>query len=166
MTELLNASKPKVRGLIRGALAAAATPLTTDGTGLDEAAFGPLADFFATAGLDGVLVAGTTGEAVLLNPRERKRATELFLEASAGRLGVIAHCGAQPTADTAALAEHAARAGADGVAVIGPPYFMLDASSLLAHFGAAARACAPTPFYVYELKAASGYAVPLDVLHG
>ena len=49
--------------------------------------------------------------------------------------------------------------------MIGPPYFRLDESELLAHFEAAARACAPVPFYVYELKAASGYAVPVDVLH-
>ena len=77
----------------------------------------------------------------------------------------MAHCGAQSTVDTVRLAEHAGRAGADGVAVIGPPYFRLDESELLAHFEAAARACAPVPFYVYELKAASGYAVPVEVLH-
>jgi dihydrodipicolinate synthase/N-acetylneuraminate lyase len=151
--------------MIRGTLAAAATPLTSDGAALDEGAFQPLADFLVNGGLDGVLVAGTTGESVLLTVSERKRVTELFLEASGTRLGVIAHCGAQSTADTTALAEHAAQAGAGGVAVIGPPYFRLDEFELLAHFEAAARACAPLPFYVYELKAASGYAVPVDVLH-
>jgi dihydrodipicolinate synthase/N-acetylneuraminate lyase len=50
------------------------------------------------------------------------------------------------------------------VAVIGPPYFPLDEDALLAHFAAAARACAPLPFYVYEFARASGYAVPLEVL--
>ena len=64
-----------------------------------------------------------------------------------------------------ALAAHAAEAGADAVAVIGPPYFQLDERALLEHFTAAAAACAPTPFYVYEFERASGYAVPLDVLH-
>jgi dihydrodipicolinate synthase/N-acetylneuraminate lyase len=151
--------------VIRGTLAAAATPLATDGAGLDEAGFARLTDFLATAGLDGVLVAGTTGEGILLTPDERKRATELFLEASAKRLGVIANCGAQSTAHTVMLAEHAAQAGADGIAVIAPPYFLLDEHALLAHFEAAAAACAPVPFYVYELKAASGYAVPVGVLH-
>ena len=87
--------------------------------------------------------------------------TELFL---AGGLNVIAHCGAQSTAGTVELAEHAATAGADGVAVIAPPYFPLDADALLAHFAAAAAACSPTPFYVYEFARASGYAVPLEVL--
>jgi 4-hydroxy-tetrahydrodipicolinate synthase len=77
---------------------------------------------------------------------------------------VIVHCGAQTTAETAALSEHAAASGAAGVAVIGPPYFALDEPALLAHFTAAARACAPVPFYVYEFKARSGYAVPVAVI--
>jgi dihydrodipicolinate synthase/N-acetylneuraminate lyase len=77
---------------------------------------------------------------------------------------VIAHCGAQTTADTVALAAHGAESGAAGVAVIGPPYFPLDEPALLAHFEAAARACAPVPFYVYEFERASGYAVPVTVV--
>ena len=48
--------------------------------------------------------------------------------------------------------------------MIAPPYFPLDDDALLAHFAAAAAACAPTPFYVYEFARASGYAVPLEVL--
>jgi dihydrodipicolinate synthase/N-acetylneuraminate lyase len=40
----------------------------------------------------------------------------------------------------------------------------LDDPALLAHLAAAARACAPTPFYVYEFAARSGYAVPVSVL--
>ena len=107
---------------------------------------------------------GTTGEGLLFDPTERRRALELFVEASAGRLQVAAHCGAQTTADTLALVEHAAAAGVDAIAVIGPPYFQLDERALLDHFAAAAAACAPTAFYVYEFERASGYAVPIDVL--
>ena len=81
-----------------------------------------------------------------------------------GRLQVAAHCGAQTTADTVELATHAAEAGADAVAVIGPPYFQLDERSLLEHFQVAAAACEPLPFYVYEFERASGYAVPISVL--
>jgi len=62
------------------------------------------------------------------------------------------------------LCAHASAAGADGVAVIGPPYFAFDERELLAHFLAAADACAPTPFYVYEFAARSGYAVPIAVI--
>jgi dihydrodipicolinate synthase/N-acetylneuraminate lyase len=149
--------------MLRGALAAAVTPLAGDR--LDEDAFAPYVEFLAAGGLDGLLALGTTGEGLLFRPDERRRALELFLAAAGGRLQVAAHCGAQATADTVALAAHAAEAGADAVAVIGPPYFQLDERALLEHFVAAADACAPLPFYVYEFERASGYAVPLDVLH-
>ncbi len=145
----------------RRALAAAATPLRDGGSALDEDAFAPLIEFLAAGGLDGVLTLGTTGEGLLLSVEERRRAVELFL---GGALEVIVHAGAQTTADTVVLAAHAADAGAAGVAVIGPPYFQLDESALLAHFVAAAHACAPLPFYVYEFERASGYAVSLEVL--
>jgi dihydrodipicolinate synthase/N-acetylneuraminate lyase len=48
--------------------------------------------------------------------------------------------------------------------VIGPPYYPFDAAELLAHFAAAAAACEPTPFYVYEFERISGYAVPIEVV--
>ncbi len=149
---------------ISGTLAAAATPLADGGAGLDEDGFEPLAAFLAGAGLDGLLALGTTGEGILLSVPERMRVTELFVAAAAGRLQVAAHCGAQTTADTVALAEHAAGAGVAAVAVIAPPYFPLDDRALLAHFKAAAGACAPVPFYVYEFERTSGYAVPPHVI--
>jgi dihydrodipicolinate synthase/N-acetylneuraminate lyase len=148
--------------MLRGALAAAVTPLR-DGA-FDAPAVGPYVDFLAGHGLDGVLVLGTTGEGVLCSPEERREIAAAFVEAASGRLQVAVHCGAQTTRDTALLAEHAAAAGADAVAVIAPPYFALDEGELLAHFEAAARACAPLPFYLYEFEARSGYPIPLPVI--
>jgi dihydrodipicolinate synthase/N-acetylneuraminate lyase len=147
-----------VSGRLHGTIAAAATPLADGGARLDEAAFAPYADFLVGAGLDGVLAFGTNGEAVLLSVDERRRGLELWLAAVAGRALVAAHCGAQTTADTVTLAAHAAESGADAVAVIGPPYFKLDPAAQRAHLLAAAAACAPLPFYVYEFAATAGYA--------
>jgi dihydrodipicolinate synthase/N-acetylneuraminate lyase len=142
-------------------IAAALTPLRDDGRALDDGAFEPYLEYLKDAGIQGVLLLGTTGEGVLLSLAERKRAIS---NATRGPVPVLAHCGAQSTADTVALAAHAAEAAAEGVAVIAPPYFKLDADALLAHFVEAARACAPLPFYVYELEAASGYAIPVSVV--
>jgi dihydrodipicolinate synthase/N-acetylneuraminate lyase len=150
--------------VIRGTLAASATPLADGGASLDEDGFAPLVDFFVRSGLDGLLALGTMGEGILLSVAERRRVAELFLDEAAGRLQVAVHCGAQTTADTVVLAEHAAASGADAVAVIAPPYFPLDDTAILKHFSAAARACAPTPFYVYEFERTSGYAVPPHVV--
>ena len=149
--------------MLHGALAAALTPLRGDDT-LDEEAFAPYADFLAAGGLDGLLAHGTTGESLLFSVPERRRVAELFVEAARGKLQVAVNAGAQSTADTVALAAHAAAAGADAVAVIAPPYFPLDDESVLAHLAAAARACAPTPFYVYEFERTAGYAVSRAVL--
>jgi dihydrodipicolinate synthase/N-acetylneuraminate lyase len=150
--------------MLRGALAAALTPLTAAGEALDEPTVAPYVDFLVAGGVDGLLALGTTGEGFLLPIDQRRRAAQLFVEASAGRLQVAVHCGAQSTWDTVELAAHAADVGADAVAVIAPPYFPLDEPELLAHLSAAACACTPTPFYVYEFAARSGYAVPMAVL--
>ncbi|MHB8641576.1 MAG: dihydrodipicolinate synthase family protein [Gaiellaceae bacterium] len=143
------------------AYAAALTPLRDGGNALDEDAFAPYVAFLQQGGVDGILALGTTGEGILLGIDERQRAAELFLD---GPLDVIVHCGAQTTVATVELARHAAEREAAGVAVIAPPYFALDDLSLLAHFEAAANACAPLPFYVYEFRARAGYSVPISVI--
>ncbi len=150
--------------MLRGALAASVTPLKEGGSELDEDAFEPLVDFFVAAGLDGLLALGTAGEGILLSREERRRAADLFLQASERRLQVAVQCGAQTTAETVALAAHAADVGADAVVVIGPPYFRLDERAQYTHFLAAATACAPLPFYVYEFASTTGYAVAPAVL--
>jgi dihydrodipicolinate synthase/N-acetylneuraminate lyase len=59
---------------------------------------------------------------------------------------------------------HAVDAGADAVAVIGPPYFAYDEEALYRHFSAAAEASGTVPFYLYEFKGRAGYSIPLAVI--
>ena len=143
-------------------LAASVTPLTAAGAAVDEAAIGPLVAHLEAGGVDGVFACGTTGEGVLLSEGERRRVAERFREACGGTL--IVHCGAQTTAGTVALAAHAAEIGADGAAVIPPPYFQLDDAALVEHAVVAAAACAPLPFYLYAFSARSGYPLPPAVV--
>jgi dihydrodipicolinate synthase/N-acetylneuraminate lyase len=150
--------------MLAGALAASVTPLRSNGDQIDDDAFGPLVDFYVGAGLDGILALGTAGEGILLSVAERRRVADLFLQAADNRLDVAVQCGAQTTADTVGLAAHAAEVGADAVVVIGPPYFKLDERAQYNHFLAAASACAPLPFYVYEFESTAGYAVEPAVL--
>jgi dihydrodipicolinate synthase/N-acetylneuraminate lyase len=150
--------------MLRGAIAAAVTPLTDGGGDVDEGAVDPLTRFLAEGGIDGALVCGTTGEGILLSPAERVRLAERFVEARPDGFQIAIHAGAQSTADTVALATHAKEIGADAVAVIAPPYFPLDEPALLQHLRAAAEACGPLPFYVYEFAGRSGYAIPVAVI--
>ena len=150
--------------MLRGALAAAVTPLRDEGETLDEGAFAQYVEYLTAGGLDGIFVLGTTGEGILLRLEERRRAAELFVDAAGDGFQVAVHCGAQTTADTVALAAHASEIGADAVAVIGPPYYGLDEEEIVAHFAAAAEACAPLPFYPYEFRARAGYSLPLTAI--
>lgn len=149
---------------LRGAVAAAVTPLKDHGLHLDLEGIARLTTFLSAAGVDGLLACGTTGEGVLLSVDERKRVAEGFVRARPEGFQVAVHAGAQTTADAVALAAHALSSGADAVAVIAPPYFPLDDEELLRHFVGAADACDPLPFYVYEFEARSGYPIPLSVI--
>ena len=143
-------------------IVAAVTPLTPDGQDVDTDAAWPMWSFLSGHGADGVFACGTTGEGILLSLDERRHMAVAFRAAVRGRL--IIHAGAQSTRDTAALATHAAEVGADGVAVIPPPYFPLDDEALAAHFLAAAAACAPLPFFIYAFAGRSGYPVTTAVI--
>jgi 4-hydroxy-tetrahydrodipicolinate synthase len=83
--------------VLKGALAASVTPLAKGGAALDEDGFGPLADFLAPAASTDSSLWVRTGEGILLSVPERRRAAEFFLEASAGRLQIAVHAGAQST---------------------------------------------------------------------
>ena len=145
-------------------IVAAVTPLTDGGASLDLPPIQPYTDFLLSHGADGVFACGTTGEGILLTLDERRSVAVAYRDALAGRGRLLIHAGAQSTADTVALADHAREIGADGVAVIPPPYFRLDDAALTAHFLAAAAACAPLPFFIYAFAPRSGYPVPLSVV--
>ncbi len=143
-------------------LVAAVTPLSESGSAVDLAAIPGYVAFLESHGVDGVFACGTTGEGVLLTLDERRAVARAFRDAVSGRL--IVHAGAQTTAETVALAAHARDIEADAVAVIPPPYFNLDADALTAHLVAAARACAPLPFYGYAFTPRSGYPLSVEVI--
>jgi 4-hydroxy-tetrahydrodipicolinate synthase len=158
------ALRPGAAELIHGLLAAALTPLRDDGAAVDLDAVAPYVDFLADGGVDGVFALGSTGEGILLEADERRAVAAAFREATAGRLALAVHVGAMSTQQAVALAEHAAWIGADAVAAIAPPYYAYTEDGLVAHFAAAASACAPVPFFAYELAARSGYAIPVAVV--
>ncbi len=157
---------PETRGPLSGVVAATVTPMLGDGRELDVAAVPRLVDFYADAGMRGVFVAGSTGEGVLLTVDERRTLLEGFLAAAGDGFSVVAQVGAQTTADAVALAEHARDAGATAVAAVGPPYYRYDDVELIEHFELIASACAPVPFYLYEIRDRTGYALSETVVLG
>ena len=93
---------------LRGAIAAAVTPLRDGGTALDEEAFAPLVGSSRPAGIDGLLAAARPARGAALGRRTAAR-DRAFVAARPGGFQVAIHAGAQTTADTVALAAHARR---------------------------------------------------------
>lgn len=143
-------------------LAAVVTPFREGGEAVDDEAIQPLVDYLEEGGCDGLFITGTAGEGMLLDHVERKRVAELFCAASQGRR--LVHVGSQTTAATVELAHHAGEIGADGVAVVPPPYYPLSDEAVVEHLVAAGEACAPVPFFIYAFASRSGYRLSPQVV--
>ena len=126
--------------------AALLTPLAADG-GVDTEALRAHLRWLVASGIDGVLVAGTTGEGPLLDDDDVVRA----VETAVGETRVMAHVGRPSTAATARLAARALAAGADEVSAVVPYYYGLDDEQLLSHFAALVDAVSPAPVLVYAI---------------
>jgi 4-hydroxy-tetrahydrodipicolinate synthase len=128
-------------------LAAIATPFGPDGQ-VDLDAFGAHIDWLAEGGLDGVFVAGTTGEGVLL---EHEEVIALVERAVQGPLRVIAQVGRPSTRATVGLAGRALDAGAHAVAAYVPWFYPVTQVQLRRHFLALLEAAGDAPAFMYNI---------------
>ncbi|GFZ98047.1 4-hydroxy-tetrahydrodipicolinate synthase [Dyella caseinilytica] len=118
---------------IHGSVCALVTPFGSDGA-LDMAAFGRLLDFQIAGGTQAVVVAGSTGEAHMLEHDEYDRLLAFAVEHIAGRIPVIAGTGDAGTAKTVALTKRARSLGADAALVVAPYYVRPTQEGLRRHF--------------------------------
>lgn len=104
------------------------------------------------AGLDGVVVAGSTGEAALLDEAEKVRAVEWLRDVVPEDRWLVAGTGAESTRAAMRLARDAAAAGADAVLVRPPSYYgaFLQPAVLADHYRRVADA-SPIPVLVYNI---------------
>ena len=128
---------------ITGSLCAIATPFDAHGA-LDLAAFGRLIDYQLDGGTQGIVVAGSTGEAHMLDELDYERLLAFAVERIAHRVPVIAGTGEAATAKTIALTRRAKALDADAALVVTPYYVRPTQDGLRRHFGeVAAHARAP-----------------------
>ena len=118
---------------IRGSICALATPFAADGA-LDLPAFGRLLDYQIAGGTQALVVAGSTGEAHMLEHDEFDRLLAFALERVNGRVPVIAGTGEAGTAKTVALTRRAGAMGADAALVVAPFYVRPTQEGLRRHF--------------------------------
>ncbi|MBV6440011.1 MAG: 4-hydroxy-tetrahydrodipicolinate synthase [Saprospiraceae bacterium] len=131
-----------------GVYPAVTTKFTTDDA-LDLQTFGLNLDAQLVAGVTGIILGGTLGEASTLTDNEKDRLLEFALEKSAGRVPVILNIAEGSTRAAVAAAQRAAALGANGLMVLPPMRYKTDHRETVAWFRAIADA-SPLPIMVYN----------------
>jgi 4-hydroxy-tetrahydrodipicolinate synthase len=132
-------------------LTAMVTPFDSDGA-IREDATRRLARHLVEHGSDGVVVAGTTGEAPTLDDAEKLRLIEIVVDEVGDSATVVAGTGSNDTAHSVHLTSEASKLGVDAVLVVTPYYNKPNRRGLLAHFGAVAAAT-DLPVLLYNIPA-------------
>jgi 4-hydroxy-tetrahydrodipicolinate synthase len=129
-------------------LTAIATPLR--GGEIDEDALRALVERQIDAGIDGLVPCGSTGESATLSHAEHRRVVEIVVQATRGRVPVVAGTGSNNTREAVELTQHAKEAGADGALLISPYYNKPTQQGLVAHY-AEIGARTSFPLIVYNV---------------
>ncbi len=117
------------------------------------------------AGLHGVVVAGSTGEAVLLDEAERERLVEAARAVTPRDRLLIVGAGAEATRTVVRRSRHAASVGADAVLVVSPHYYSaaMTVDALLEHFRRVADE-SPIPVLLYNIPKYVGFALSPEIV--
>ena len=158
-TQRVNAVKETQR--LAGLIAATYTPLDSDGA-FNASQVAPLVEYLIDAGVSGLYVCGSTGEGMSLSTDERKAVLETFVDATDGRLPVIAQVGHNSLAEARQLAVHAQQFGANAISATCPSYFKVsDVATLVACMAELAAGAPELPFYYYHIPALTGSALDI-----
>lgn len=130
------------------------TPFTPDGKVYEEG-LRRLIDFQLDAGIHALFICGTYGSGPIMDLAQRKQVHEIVTDQVAGRITVVAHVGTTATDQSVALAQHAARAGADYIASVPPYYHRHDERTVVEYFRTLVQSV-DLPVYVYNNPKASG----------
>ncbi len=143
----------KKQTVFRGAATALITPLNA--SGVDYEAFGKLIDWQIAQGIDGLVIAGTTGEGATLTYQEHEECIRFAVERAAGRVPIIAGSGSNDTNRAITLSEFSCRAGADALLVVTPYYNKATQKGLIASYFAIADAV-DRPIILYNVPSRTG----------
>ncbi len=114
------------------------------------------------AGIEAVVLAGTTGESATLSEEEK---LALFQHAKAyvgDKIKIFAGTGSNDTCHAIKLSMAAQEVGVDGLLVVSPYYNKATADGLIAHYSAIAQAVS-TPIILYNVPSRTGLDMPVSV---
>ncbi|MGH2933841.1 MAG: 4-hydroxy-tetrahydrodipicolinate synthase [Gaiellaceae bacterium] len=130
-------------------LTAILTPFRPDGS-VDVDKFRELAGFLVDNGSDGVVVAGTTGEAPTLSDAEKLQLFAAARDAVGDRATVVANTGTYDTAHSVHLTEQAHELGVDAFLAVTPYYNRPPQRAIVRHMQEIAAAT-DKPLVVYNI---------------
>lgn len=141
-------------------LVALVTPFQPDGE-VDWAGVERLIDDVITAGADGIVVTGTTGETSTLTDPEKLKLVEVGKSVASGRASIITGGGSNETAHAMHLYAQSERAGADGIMIVTPYYNKPTQAGVLTHFRLIADST-DLPVILYDIPGRSGIEIKYE----
>lgn len=151
MTRTFSGAHP--RCTLSGSFVALPTPFREGA--IDFAALHGLLEWHIEQGSDGLVLAGTTGEAATLTDNERRALFDTALAMTRGRIPIVAGVGTNDTRTTVENARMAAAAGVAALLVVTPYYNKPSQRGLELHFGAVAEAV-DVPVILYNVPSRTG----------
>ena len=139
---------------IKGSIPALITPMLEDGK-VDYAALRKLIDWHVAEGTDCIGVVGTTGESPTVTVEEHCEIIRVSVDQAAGRVPIMAGCGANSTAEAIELAKFAKKVGADCQLQVVPYYNKPTQEGQYRHFRAIAEATPDLPVILYNVPGRS-----------
>jgi len=143
-------------------ITAMVTPFDARGR-VDEDAAVRLMEHLVAHGSDGVLVAGTSGEAATLSDDEQVGLVDLAVGTLRGRATVVAGAGSNDTRHAVELTERVTESGADAVLSVTPYYNRPNRRGIVAHFRAVAGAT-DRPVVLYNIPSRTAVDMPNELL--
>jgi 4-hydroxy-tetrahydrodipicolinate synthase len=145
----------------RGVYPALTTPFT-DADSIDFQTFEMNMEAQLAAGVNGLVLGGTLGEASSLLPEEKYELVRFTVEKATGRVPVVMNVAEQTTRAAVAAAREAERCGASGLMLLPPMRYSADKRETLAYFKAVAEAT-PLPIMIYNNPVDYKILVTLDM---
>ncbi len=130
---------------------------------VDETTLARLVEWHIEQGTHGIVPCGTTGESPTLSHAEHCRVIEIVVEASAGRIPIMAGAGSNATLEALELVAHACQTGADAALIVTPYYNKPTQAGLIAHFKALNEAT-KIPLYIYNIPGRSAVDMTVETM--
>jgi len=145
----------------KGSYVALVTPFKKGKVDFD--AFQQLVEWHIASGTHGLVPCGTTGETPTITIEEHKALIKACLEATDGRVPVIAGAGSNSTETAVELARFADKSGADGILSVTPYYNKPSQEGMYQHFKAVNDAVS-TPVILYNVPGRTGVEISVDTI--